>query len=57
MPHMHMRICSFWFYGDDDPTKRLALLDSFLSEFEARPVHSAVATQVSEAVDGLFRIE
>ncbi|KAF8058036.1 PREP1 [Scenedesmus sp. PABB004] len=35
----------FWFYGDDDPTKRLALLDAYLGEFEARPVDSEVATQ------------
>lgn len=35
----------FWFYGDDDPTKRLAILDSYLSEFEPRAVDSAVATQ------------
>lgn len=35
----------FWFYGDDDPTKRLAVLDAYLSEFEARAVDSAVATQ------------
>ena len=35
----------FWLYGDDDPTKRLELLDRYLSEFSARPVNSAVGTQ------------
>ncbi len=40
---------SFWFYGDDEPVKRLALLDSFLSEFDKRPVDSAVATQARTA--------
>lgn len=35
----------FWFYGDDEPTKRLQILDSFLSEYQAKPVNSAVATQ------------
>ncbi|KIY93076.1 hypothetical protein MNEG_14887 [Monoraphidium neglectum] len=35
----------FWFYGDDDPVKRLAILDAYLGEFEARPVSSAVDTQ------------
>lgn len=35
-----------WFYGDDDPEKRLAILDKVLSEFEARDASdSAVATQ------------
>jgi Zn-dependent M16 (insulinase) family peptidase len=35
----------FWFYGDDDPTKRLEVLDAYLSEFDARPADSAVETQ------------
>lgn len=35
----------FWFYGDDDPTKRLELLAAYLDEFEARPVDSHVETQ------------
>eukprot|EP00775_Hariotina_reticulata_P005466 gene5466-5701_t len=35
----------FWFYGDDEPTKRLQILDNFLGEFEARPVDSEVETQ------------
>ncbi|GBF88872.1 presequence protease [Raphidocelis subcapitata] len=35
----------FWFYGDDNPAKRLELLDAYLGEFEARPVQSAVETQ------------
>ncbi|KAG2493609.1 hypothetical protein HYH03_008126 [Edaphochlamys debaryana] len=43
--YYHPSNAKFWFYGDDEPTKRLALLDSFLNEFEARPVDSAVETQ------------
>uniref|UniRef100_A0A383WCE6 Peptidase M16C associated domain-containing protein n=1 Tax=Tetradesmus obliquus TaxID=3088 RepID=A0A383WCE6_TETOB len=35
----------FWFYGDDDADKRLQILDAYLSEFDARPVDSEVATQ------------
>jgi len=35
----------FWFYGDDDPEKRLQLLAAYLDEFEARPVDSHVETQ------------
>lgn len=35
----------FWFYGDDNPEKRLQILDTYFSEFEARPVHSEVGTQ------------
>jgi Zn-dependent M16 (insulinase) family peptidase len=35
----------FWFYGDDEPTKRLQLLDNYLNEFQARQVSSAVQTQ------------
>ncbi|KAI8467060.1 MAG: peptidase M16C associated-domain-containing protein [Monoraphidium minutum] len=35
----------FWFYGDDDPAKRLEILNAYLGEFNARPVNSAVATQ------------
>ncbi|KAG2444514.1 hypothetical protein HXX76_001261 [Chlamydomonas incerta] len=43
--YYHPSNARFWFYGDDEPVKRLALLDGFLSEFERRPVDSAVATQ------------
>eukprot|EP00878_Enallax_costatus_P000486 GHUV01000578.1.p1 GENE.GHUV01000578.1~~GHUV01000578.1.p1 ORF type:complete len:1096 (+),score=414.34 GHUV01000578.1:291-3290(+) len=35
----------FWFYGDDDPSKRLQVLDTYFSDFEARPVDSEVGTQ------------
>ena len=35
----------FWFYGDDDATKRLEILDKYLNEFEAKKVTSAVVTQ------------
>lgn len=31
---MKCRNARFWFYGDDEPTERLRILDSFLSEFE-----------------------
>lgn len=34
-----------YFYGDDDPLKRLELLDEYLQEFDAIPVDSAVAIQ------------
>jgi Zn-dependent M16 (insulinase) family peptidase len=34
-----------WFYGDDDPLKRLELLDKVLSEFGQVDVSSAVETQ------------
>ena len=27
----------FWFYGDDDPNKRLEILSAFLADFEANP--------------------
>ncbi len=33
------------FYGDDDPEKRLALLDEWLSEFEAREVNADIPLQ------------
>eukprot|EP00879_Flechtneria_rotunda_P006113 GHRR01006426.1.p1 GENE.GHRR01006426.1~~GHRR01006426.1.p1 ORF type:complete len:1001 (+),score=416.66 GHRR01006426.1:475-3477(+) len=35
----------FWFYGDDEPTKRLEILDGFFSDFEACPVDSEVTSQ------------
>lgn len=43
--YYHPSNSRIWFYGDDDPTERLRLLDAYLSEFEARPVDSQVATQ------------
>ncbi|PNH08443.1 Presequence protease 1, chloroplastic/mitochondrial, partial [Tetrabaena socialis] len=44
--YYHPSNARFWFYGDDEPLKRLELLDGFLSEFERRDVDSAVETQV-----------
>ncbi|GIL59926.1 hypothetical protein Vafri_14582 [Volvox africanus] len=43
--YYHPSNARFWFYGDDDPVKRLALLDSYLKEFERREVNSSVETQ------------
>ena len=34
--YYHPSNSRLWFYGDDDPEKRLAILDAYLSEFEAR---------------------
>lgn len=31
-----------WFWGNDDPEERLRLTDSYLSEFEARPVDARI---------------
>ena len=41
----HPSNARFWFYGDDDPQERLRMLDSYLNEFDARPVDSTVSTQ------------
>jgi hypothetical protein len=35
---LHPAAYRFWFHGDDDPVERLRLLDTYLNEFEARPV-------------------
>jgi Zn-dependent M16 (insulinase) family peptidase len=46
--YYHPSNARLWFYGDDEPTRRLELLDAYLSEFDARadaPASSAVATQ------------
>lgn len=43
--YYHPSNARLWFYGDDDPVKRLEILDGFLAEFEARSVSSAVETQ------------
>lgn len=47
--YYHPSNARLWFYGDDDPLRRLELLDAYLSEFEARPVASAVETQKLKA--------
>ena len=43
--HYHPSNAKFFFYGDDDPEKRLALLDGVLSEFSAIEVDTEVARQ------------
>lgn len=43
--YYHPSNARFWFYGDDPSEERLRRLDEYLSEFEARPVDSAVAPQ------------
>jgi presequence protease len=43
--YYHPSNARLWFYGDDDPTKRLEILDAFLGEFEPKKVASAVETQ------------
>jgi len=43
--YYHPSNARIYFYGDDDPQKRLELLDAYLSEFERIPVDSAVALQ------------
>ena len=43
--HYHPSNAKFFFYGDDDPEKRLKLLDGVLSEFSAIEVDSEVAPQ------------
>ena len=43
--YYHPSNARFWFYGDDPPEERLALLGAFLNEFEARPVDSAITPQ------------
>lgn len=40
--YYHPSNARIFFYGDDDPEKRLALLDEYLNEFEAAPVSSDV---------------
>lgn len=34
-----------WFYGDDDPQRRLILLEEYLSEFESREVTAEIVPQ------------
>lgn len=43
--YYHPSNSRIFFYGDDDPTERLRLLDACLSAFDFRPVDSAVALQ------------
>ena len=43
--YYHPSNARFWFYGDDPSEERLLRLNEYLTEFEARPVDSAVAPQ------------
>ncbi|MHC1742286.1 MAG: insulinase family protein [Syntrophobacteraceae bacterium] len=43
--YYHPSNARIFFYGDDEPDRRLALLDAYLREFEPRAVDSTVALQ------------
>src|SRR5215216_4124693 len=43
--HYHPSNARLFFYGDDDPTERLRLLDAWLSQFDAIAADSAIALQ------------
>jgi Zn-dependent M16 (insulinase) family peptidase len=43
--YYHPSNALFYFYGDDDPSERLRLLNAYLSEFDAQPVEAMVALQ------------
>ncbi len=43
--YYHPSNARFFFYGDDDPAKRLQLTQDYLKDFAARPVDSAIALQ------------
>jgi hypothetical protein len=43
--YYHPSNARFFFHGDDDPVKRLQILDEYLSLFDALPPDSAVALQ------------
>lgn len=43
--YYHPSNARIWFYGDDDPTKRLELMAEYLDQFEARKVDGEVALQ------------
>lgn len=43
--YYHPSNARFWFYGDDPPEQRLAVLNAYLDEFEARQVDSTVVGQ------------
>eukprot|EP00607_Mallomonas_marina_P007288 CAMPEP_0182417672 /NCGR_PEP_ID=MMETSP1167-20130531/2113_1 /TAXON_ID=2988 /ORGANISM="Mallomonas Sp, Strain CCMP3275" /LENGTH=1082 /DNA_ID=CAMNT_0024591379 /DNA_START=84 /DNA_END=3332 /DNA_ORIENTATION=+ len=43
--YYHPSNSRLYFYGDDDPMKRLELLDEYLSEFDEIPVTSQIANQ------------
>lgn len=43
--YYHPSNARIFFYGDDDPQERLRLLDSYLSQFQARPVDATLPLQ------------
>lgn len=43
--YYHPSNARFFFYGDDDPTERLRLIDAFIAEFEAQQVDGSVPLQ------------
>ena len=43
--YYHPSNARIYFYGDDDPAKRLALLNEYLNQFEQLPVDSQIALQ------------
>ncbi len=43
--YYHPSNARLFFYGDDDPTERLRLLDNVLKQFDARPVDGTVTLQ------------
>ncbi len=45
--YYHPSNARIFFYGDDDPETRLALLQDYLKDFEANPVKSTIALQPS----------
>lgn len=45
--YYHPSNARIWMYGDDDPDKRLELLDGWLSAFDAAPVDTTIARQTA----------
>jgi Zn-dependent M16 (insulinase) family peptidase len=43
--YYHPSNALIYFYGDDDPTERLRLLDNVLRDFEAQPIAAEIAEQ------------
>lgn len=47
--YYHPSNARFFFYGDDDPDKRLELVQAYLKDFTARPIDSAIPLQTRYA--------
>jgi presequence protease len=43
--HYHPSNAMIYFYGDDEPTERLRLIDEYLRDFDAAPVEKHIPTQ------------